>query len=151
MEIDHLFDELEHEFADKSYQWNKQVNCLKIQLSNKNSFDLLAPIVGVDFVAGLDKQNADWYCIALVAIANIQPVSNSDDELPLLRKQSINFLEFINTLDRPVRVVATFADQSESAFNLLDVQEQFVIAESSKLIPLQAIQQIRVLGTNSWA
>ena len=151
MEFDQLFEELEQKFANKSYDWNKQVNCLKIQLLNKSSFDLLAPILGVDFVAGLDKQNADWYCISLVAIANIQPVSNSDDELPLLRKQKINFPEFIKTLDRPVRVVATFADQSESSFNLLDVQEQFVIAESANLIPLQAIQQIRVLGTKSWA
>jgi hypothetical protein len=151
MEFDQLFDELEQKFVEPSYDWQKQINCLEIQLLTKNSFNLLAPIIGVDFVAGLDKDSGDWHCIMFQCILIINPTQLSDDELPLLRKQEISFSDFLITLDRPVRVVAKYADQSDSAFNLLGVDHQFLITESRSLIPLTAIRQIRVLGTNSWA
>jgi hypothetical protein len=150
MELDQLFDELEHKFAQQSYNWNRNINCLKVQFVGKEFVDLLAPIIGVNFVAGLDKQHADWNVISLNSVANLQPQRIEDDELPLVRKQEIQLVDFIATLDRPVRVSAKLLDQSEVAFNILDIQEPFIVAESEILIPLEAITQIRVLGTNSW-
>ena len=150
MELDQLFDELEHKFSQQRYDWNRQINCLKVQLVGKEFVDLLAPIIGVNFVAGLDKQNADWFVFSLNTIASLQPHRIEDDELPLVRKQELQLVDFIATLDRPVRVSAKLLDQSEVAFNILDIQEPFIVAESNTLIPLEAITQIRVLGTNSW-
>jgi len=150
MEFDQLFDELEHKFAQQRYDWNRQVNCLKVQLAGKEFVDLLAPIIGVNFVAGLDKQNADWNVFSLNTVASLQPHRIEDDELPLVRKQELQLVDFIATLDRPVRVSAKLLDQSEVAFNILDIQAPFIVAESNTLIPLEVIAQIRVLGTNSW-
>lgn len=150
MELDQLFDELEHKFAQQNYDWNRHINCLKVQLLGKEFVDLLAPIIGVNFVAGLDKQNADWNVISLNSVASLQTQRIEDDELPLVRKQELQLVDFIATLDRPVRVSAKLLDQSEVTFNILDIQEPFIVAESDTLIPLEAITQIRVLGTNSW-
>lgn len=150
MELDLLFDELEHKFSQQRYDWNRQINCLKVQLVGKEFVDLLAPIIGVNFVAGLDKQNADWFVFSLNTIASLLPHRIEDDELPLVRRQELLLVDFIATLDRPVRVSAKLLDQSEVAFNILDIQEPFIVAESNTLIPLEAITQIRVLGTNSW-
>lgn len=150
MEIDQLFDELEHKFAQQGYDWNRQINCLKVQLVGKEFVDLLAPIIGVNFVAGLDRQNADWNVFSFNSVASLKPQRIEDDELPLVRKQELQLVDFIATLDRPVRVSAKLLDQSEVSFNILDIQEPFIIAESETLIPLEAIAQIRVLGTNSW-
>ncbi len=150
MELDQLFDELEHKFSQQRYDWNRQINCLKVQLVGKEFVDLLAPIIGVNFVAGLDKQNADWFVFSLNTIASLLPHRIEDDELPLVRRQELQLVDFIATLDRPVRVSAKLLDQSEVAFNILDIQEPFIVAESNTLIPLEAITQIRVLGTNSW-
>jgi hypothetical protein len=150
MELDLLFDELEHKFSQQRYDWNRQINCLKVQLVGKESVDLLAPIIGVNFVAGLDKQNADWFVFSLNTIASLLPHRIEDDELPLVRRQELQLVDFIATLDRPARVSAKLLDQSEVAFNILDIQEPFIVTESNTLIPLEAITQIRVLGTNSW-
>jgi hypothetical protein len=150
MELDLLFDELEHKFSQQRYDWNRQINCLKVQLVGKEFVDLLAPIIGVNFVAGLDKQNADWFVFSLNTIASLLPHRIEDDELPLVRRQELLLVDFIATLDRPVRVSAKLLDQSEVAFNILDIQEPFIVTESNTLIPLEAITQIRVLGTNSW-
>lgn len=150
MELDQLFDELEHKFAQQNYYWNRHINCLKVQLLGKEFVDLLAPIIGVNFVAGLDKQNADWNVISLNSVASLQTQRIEDDELPLVRNQELQLVDFIATLDRPVRVSAKLLDQSEVTFNILDIQEPFIVAESDTLIPLEAITQIRVLGTNSW-
>ena len=151
MELDQLFDELEHKFSQQRYDWNRQINCLKVQLVGKEFVDLLAPIIGVNFVAGLDKQNADWFVFSLNTIASLLPHRIEDDELPLVRMQELQLVDFIATLDRPARVSAKLLDQSEVAFNILDIQEPFIVAESNTLIPLEAVTQIRVLGTNSWA
>ncbi len=150
MELDQLFDELEHKFSQQRYDWNRQINCLKVQLVGKEFVDLLAPIIGVNFVAGLDKQNADWFVFSLNTIASLLPHRIEDDELPLVRRQELQLVDFIATLDRPVRVSAKLLEQSEVASNILAIQEPFIVTESNTLIPLEAITQIRVLGTNSW-
>lgn len=150
MEFEDLFDELENKFVELRYNWNRNVNCLRLQTPDQQFFDLLAPIVGVNFVAGLERSQSDWLIFATAQIANIQPTNVPDEELPLLRQQEIAMIDFIQTLDRPVRVVVRYANQLEAAFNLLDADGVFLIAEDERLIPTQSITQLRVLGTNSW-
>jgi hypothetical protein len=48
-------------------------------------------------------------------------------------------------------VTVKYQNQFEASFNLLEIDEQFLIADSEQLIPAKAINQLRVLGTNSWA
>lgn len=150
MELDSLFDELEQKFAQSSIQWASGVNVLTVQTIDRQFVDLLAPIIGLDFVAGLDQTHADWLCFTNQYIASLKPKYSADEDLPLLRKQDIRLCGFIKTLERPVRVTVKFLNQSESAFNLLDADDQFLIADQKQLIPTQAIFQLRMLGTNSW-
>lgn len=150
MEFQDLFDDLESKFVGKNFQWNRQVNCLKLETIDQHFVDLLAPIIGVDFVAGLDKQHADWLCFANCNVASVSPKNLKDDELPLVRFQEIAMTDFIKTLERPVRVTVKYQNQREATFNLLEIDDHFLIAESVLLIPNQSIHQLRVLGTNSW-
>jgi hypothetical protein len=150
MDFQDLFDELESTLTSANYQWNKEVNCLKLQTTNNKNFELIAPIIGENFLAGLERQHADWHCFALKAISTIEPIHLVEPDLPLLRHQSIDLNQFIKTLNRPVRVCATQRDHSEVSFNLLDSDEQFLVAEGNRLIPMQSITQLRMLGTNTW-
>ncbi len=150
MELDGFFDELEHKFAQASFQWDSDVNVLTVQTIDRQFVDLLAPIVGADFVAGLDHTHADWLCFSNQYIACLKTKHSADEDLPLLRKQEITLCGFIKTLDRPVRVTVKYLNQMEAAFNLFDVNDQFLIAEQRQLIPAKAIVQLRMLGTNSW-
>jgi hypothetical protein len=150
MELHDLFDDLENQFGDRQFDWKKQVNCLKLQTTFGEYTYLLAPIVGVNFVAGLDKENADWICFANPIVASINSFHLDDDELPMLREQKIDFVELIKTFTLPVRLAVRYLDKSESAFNLLQIDDQFLISDSQRLIPTASLAQIRVLGTNSW-
>ena len=150
MEFQDLFDDLESKFVGKSYEWDRKVNCLKLQTIEHQFVDLLAPIIGVDFVAGLDNLHADWMCFSNQITANLIPQNLSDNELPLLRQQEINLVDFVKTLERPVRVAVKYQNLTEASFNLLEVDERYFVAESGQLIPLQSIHQLRVLGTNQW-
>jgi hypothetical protein len=150
MELDELFDELEYKFAQPRFQWDNNINVLTVQTIDHNFVDLLAPIIGVDFVAGLDQTHADWLCFANHYIAHLKPKHSPDEDLPLLRKQDIKLCGFIKSLERPIRVTVKYVNQSEAAFNLLDTDDQFLITEQLQLIPAQAIVQLRMLGTNSW-
>ncbi len=151
MEFQDLFDDLESKFVGKRYEWNRQTNCLKLQTIDQQFVDLLAPIIGVDFVAGLDRQHADWLCFTNSFVANFSTQILADSELPLIRSQEIHLVDFLKTLERPVRVTVKYQNQFEASFNLLEIDEQFLIADSEQLIPAKAINQLRVLGTNSWA
>lgn len=150
MEFDELFEELEQKFASQRHRWQENINILTIHTIDQQFVDLLAPIVGLDFVAGLDQTHADWLCFSNSYIACIKIKFSPEKELPMLRRQDINFCEFIKTLERPVRVTAKFLNQSESSFNLLDADDRFLIADQKQLIPSQSIFQLRMLGTNSW-
>ncbi|MFM6978326.1 MAG: hypothetical protein ACKOWR_06430 [Micrococcales bacterium] len=150
MELQDLFDDLESKFVGKRYEWDQQVNCIKLQTIDLQFVDLLTPIIGVDFVAGLDNQHADWLCFSNQIVANCTPRNLDDSELPLLRQQEITMVDFVKTLNRPVRVAVKFLNLTEASFNLLEADERYLIAESGQIIPLQSIYQLRVLGTNSW-
>ncbi len=150
MEFDDLFDELESKFVERSFRWDAKVNALTVQTIDQNFADLIAPIIGIDFVAGLDHSNADWLCFSDQYVASVKTKFVLDQELPLLRRQELKICAFLKTLDRPLRVTAKYLNQFEVAFNLLDADDQFLIAENNQLIPTKAIFQLRMLGTNSW-
>lgn len=150
MEFQDLFDELEDRFSQRVYEWNKQSNSLHLQTTSGEFIDLLAPIIGVDFVAGLASEQGDWMCFSHLDVASLAPKVNSDRELPLLRRQEIRLVDFIRTLDRPVRVVIRHQNHSEAAVNLLDADQSFLICERDVLIPASGIIQLRVLGSNQW-
>jgi len=148
MEFDELIESIES--APQKNDWYTNVNLLTLQTLDQQFVDLLAPIIGVDFVAGLDAEHADWLCYSNHYIAKLKPGTSDDSELPLLRKQNLCLTEFIKTLELPMRVTAKYLNQSDIAFNLFDTDHQFLIAEDRQLIPAQAIYQLRMLGTNSW-
>jgi len=148
MEFADLIEELENKV--QSFDWKENVNQLTVQTLDQQFVDLLAPIIGVDFVAGLDKQHADWLCFSNQFIAKVKASRTPDDELPLVRNQDITMTQFIKTLQLPLRVTVKFLNQTESAFNIFEVDRQLLVAEDNQLIPAQAIYQLRMLGTNSW-
>lgn len=150
MEFQTLFEDLENKFVGTKYDWMREVNCLGITTIDQKHFVLLAPIIGVDFVAGFDKHNADWMLLALEQVSCLAPLQDLDEELPLLRQQDASLGEFIRGLRRPVRLAIAYSNHEDAAFNLLDCDEKFLVAESKKIIPTQSIRQLRVLGTNTW-
>lgn len=115
-----------------------------IQLVTGNkTVTLVAPIIGLDFVAGLDSTLADWVCFAMKNILRISKIESNDDELPLLRFQPIPLTDFIKTIERPMRLVC-----DRDAFNILAIDENFLVAENQTVIPLASISELRMIGAN---
>ena len=152
MELDDLFGDLEAQFENKLEHGSWNTNCKKLQI--RNCFgahaELIAPIIGEDFIAGLDTLTGDWVCFEIQIVTQIRQRSEDDDDLPLLRNQSIDFKTFIATIDRPIRLTAIDRNGKSTAFNLLAIHNQFLVCENSMLIPISSITQLRILGANSW-
>ena len=100
-------------------------------------------------MAGLEQDQGDWMLIAFNHCKEVLPKIVQDD-LPEIREQEIELQEFVKTLEKPVRASISYANQSEHSINILDFDRHFLFAEGQKLIPIQAIQQLRVLGTSKW-
>lgn len=149
MEFQEIFEDLESAFVQHKHDWRSGQNCLRVQTLTNQTFDLLAPIIGIDFVAGLDRAQGDWLLFALGQCKELQSQVIEDD-LPAIRAQEIELQEFIKTLEKPVRVSVLYVNQSEHSLNILDFDRHFLFAENRKLIPVKSIQQLRVLGTNKW-
>lgn len=149
MELQEIFEDLESAFQGKKFDWRAGHNCLKVRTLSNQSLDLLAPIIGINFVAGLEQDQGDWMLIAFKHCKEVVP-KIVQDVLPAIREQEIELQEFVKTLEKPVRASISYANQSEHSINILDFDRHFIYAEDQKLIPIQAIQQLRVLGTSKW-
>lgn len=70
-------------------------NQLKLEIFDSTTYQLVAPIVGADFFAGLDENSACWFCVAFSNVRRATFAIGSAEDLPKLRRQDVSLEQFI--------------------------------------------------------
>jgi hypothetical protein len=109
MHIEDIFEDLEAQFDavnEKMTRDSFTANAKVIELKAASVIprELIAPIIGVDFIAGLDPVNPIWHLFPMRYVSRVVFHDVGDAELPRLRNFSVDFADFVQTLPMPCSI-----------------------------------------------
>lgn len=109
MHIEDIFEDLEAQFAAAGEQVNRDsftaaARAIEIKTDAMVPGELIAPIIGVDFIAGLDTLHPIWHIFPMKIIHRVIFYSEGDSQLPKLRNFSLDFSSFLQTLPTPCSI-----------------------------------------------
>lgn len=109
MHIEDIFEDLEAQFAAASAQrprdsFTENARAIELKTNSLMPRELIAPIIGVDFMAGLDSVNPIWHFFPMRTIHKVVFHSGGDPQLPKLRNFALDLASFIQTLPTPCSV-----------------------------------------------
>jgi hypothetical protein len=105
MHIEDIFEDLEAQFdavQEKDHQ-NFGYLAAKITEVKTQSFSakLIAPIIGVDFIAGLDLEKPTWHIFSSRFISEVSFLPAQDQTLPRVRQLEESLVAFLQHLPLP--------------------------------------------------
>lgn len=118
MHIEDIFEDLEAQF-DASLQKNQRdvytenVRALEVQTANHTTKGLIAPIIGSEFLAGLDSLTPIWHIYPTGSVRKITLHSQVDESLPKLRAVPVKLETFLKTLPLPCAIRWRYAGTDE--------------------------------------
>jgi len=118
MHIEDIFEDLEAQF-DASLQRNQRdvytdsVRAIQVQTANHSTKELFAPIIGSEFIAGLDSLTPIWHIYPTRSVRKITLHTEVDDSLPKLRFVPVKLDAFLKTLPLPCGIRWRFAGADE--------------------------------------
>jgi hypothetical protein len=145
--IIHELQESVHGFADLA----KTVQRIEVRTHTHPSVSLVAPILGNNFLAGIEDGSGQWWCIPQQRVIEWQSkISLGDEEqdsLPTMRIRDIDLAAFLAELTLPIRM--QLDDRVET---IAEVKAQWLVtlSNSPRQISLQQIQLVRLLELPDW-
>ena len=109
MNIEDIFEDLEARFAAALQNrprdvYIENISALEVSTVNQIKKDLIAPILGKEFIAGLDSFAPVWHVYPTRALQQIIFHSEADESLPKLRNLGINLEAFLESLPKPCSI-----------------------------------------------
>ena len=109
MHIEDIFEDFEAQFAaasetQKRDSFTANVRVIEIKTSSHPSRELIAPIIGTDFIAGMDIHLPIWHFFPMRTIQRVIFHTDGDGDLPKLRNFALDFAGIIQTLPTPCAV-----------------------------------------------
>lgn len=109
MHIEDIFEDLEAQFdaaMQKSQRdsFTQNIRALEINTITQMKKDLIAPIIGNQFLAGLDSVSPVWHVYPMRVIRNVTFHSEIDESLPKLRTLSVSLERFIDSIPKPCSI-----------------------------------------------
>ncbi len=110
MNLDHLFEDLEAQFESgfgATVAHSKFLSCNGLRIVPQRGLpeNLVAPIIGSDFVAGLDQGFMLWHVFPSEQIIEILPQTYEDSELPRLKHFDRKLCDLLESFAKPVEIV----------------------------------------------
>jgi hypothetical protein len=158
MDFDPLFEDLEARFmasqktADFTFSLKiiQQATRLDVLLDDGQRLQLLAPLLGQDFAAGLHPAAAIWNIVPLEAIQNIGFIFDEKSDLPTVQLQKFSLMQYLELLPLPTKCSFRRIGQesSLSETNLIGVGHDLLFIQSQHQDSLTAIPvaQLRQLS-----
>lgn len=156
MHIEDIFEDLEAQFDAALHKserdsFTDNVRALEICTVNQMKKDLIAPILGKEFLAGLDLVSPIWHVYPLRILRNIIFHSEVDESLPKLRNMGVDLETFIGTLPKPCsirwRVQGANDFLSSGQLHSMSRQLLFIYQTGSPkpiAVPISALEQLSV-------
>lgn len=109
MHIEDIFEDLEAQFyaaMQKSQRnsYTDDVRAIEIHLANNVKKELVAPILGKNFVAGLDALSPIWHFFPVNFVQKITLHSDLEETLPKLRNLAIDLESLLKSLPFPSQI-----------------------------------------------
>lgn len=145
MNLETLIDDLEAQFdadARKRITTSKAIQDarrLRIWIDDEANFSLVAPILGLDFIAGFDERTADWICLIQCNVSRMQFEASQDLELPKLRRQKVTVEEFITCMPLPAAVVLGNKNGEQIRASAIDANGDLLFLRPQKAALAEAV------------
>lgn len=109
MHIEDIFEDLEAQFdaeLQKSSRdtFTDNVRAIEVCTLNQVKRDLIAPILGDGFLAGLDVISPIWHVYPNKSLRNVVFHSEIDESLPKMRTVDIDLTTFLDSIPTPCSV-----------------------------------------------
>lgn len=161
MRIQDLFEDLEAQFDAEFSQTQKgtdELNARAIEIKTKYLIpqQLIAPIFGVDFLAGLDPVTPIWHIFPLRAIKNMRVIQDQSGDLPNARSFNCDSLKFLNSVPHPcaIRWRSEGSDEYLRAGVLGSISHgMLVITDQSGrelFVPMASLQQLSIEAVDNF-
>jgi hypothetical protein len=156
MHIEDIFEDLEAQFAAASELRARDsvtagARAIELKTASLMPRELIAPIIGVDFMAGLDAVHPIWHIFPMRTIQRVAFHIEGDPQLPKLRNFNIDFANFIQTLPKPCsirwRVGGTEDFVRSGQLHTATPNLLFIYAKSETrplAVPISALEQLSI-------
>jgi hypothetical protein len=139
-----FFEELEQQFVAENpcselKQQLSRCTTLHLLVGNR-SFQLLAPILGADFVVGFDVQTGAWMCFAKSRLLIMRFARDAEAHMPKLRIRATCLEQFLQELSLPT--AAEFKPIGQPGFSAALIRVESDLAffrEPDKLASISAV------------
>ncbi len=154
MHIEDIFEDLEAQFEaglQKSQRdsFTGNTRALEIQTFSLMSKELIAPILGKEFLAGLDSVAPIWHIYPTKVIRKITLHDELDESLPRLRNLSVDLETFLGTLPMPCAIRWRMAGEEDyltpGTLHSISRNLMFIYVSGSRrpiAVPIAALGQL---------
>lgn len=156
MHIEDIFEDLEAYFAAANEapvnnSLTEDTRAIVVNTSTMVPKELIAPILGSDFLAGLDSLTPIWHIFPMNSVTRVLFQSHSDSSLPKLRNFTIDFIGFLNSVPTPCSIrwrlrgpdsVIRIGQLHTVTGSLLFIYQNDIKRPSA--VPIQALQSLSI-------
>ncbi|WP_138316161.1 hypothetical protein [Rhodoluna limnophila] len=159
MSFDNFFEDLEAQFEAAQNRpiaqiINGQSALAEVQDQGFAHHLLVAPMLGCDFIAGLDKTLPIWNIFSFKMVRSIRFVPGEEPDLPKAREVQKSLVAHLGEVASPMAIEwRGVDDENFRSANLVGISgELLLIAKGDSVIgvPAQRIGQIKVLSVDNF-
>ncbi|MBP7835380.1 MAG: hypothetical protein KAZ95_01075 [Rhodoluna sp.] len=109
MHIEDIFEDLEAQFAAANQTRVRDsitsgARAIEVNTASMVPKELIAPILGSDFLAGLDSVSPIWHIFPMRSVTKVLFHAETEQNLPKLRNFAIDFIGFLNSIPTPCSI-----------------------------------------------
>lgn len=156
MHIEDIFEDLEAQFAAVSQSRVRDsitdgARAVEVNTADLVPKELIAPILGTDFLAGLDSLAPIWHIFPMRAVTKVLFHAEAEQDLPKLRNFAIDFIGFLNSIPTPCSIRWRIAGSDSfirvGQLHTVTGSLLFIYLKNAKrpiAVPIQALQVLSI-------
>lgn len=156
MHIEDIFEDLEAQFAAASQTRVRDcitsgARAIEVKTHSMVPKELIAPILGSDFLAGLDSVSPIWHIFPMRSVTKVLFHSETEQNLPKLRNFAIDFIGFLNSIPTPCSIRWRIAGSDSfirvGQLHTVTGSLLFIYLKDAKrpiAVPIQALQMLSI-------
>jgi hypothetical protein len=162
MHIEDIFEDLEAQFAAVSQprlrdSITERARAIEVNTASMVPKELIAPILGTDFLAGLDAVSPIWHIFPMRSVTKVLFLAQAEQNLPKLRNFTIDFIGFLNSIPTPCSIRWRIAGSDSfirvGQLHTVTGSLLFIYLKNSKrpiAVPIQALQMLSIESVDNF-